>query len=87
VPPWRTLGSAIFREFFLRSRGPQLLSLRLSPKALYVKPFLRKIQGKPAVKNIIYILKILRWYGRTPEPQTAQDARWLHGPSLKNYTA
>ena len=23
-------------------------------------------------------------YGGTPEPQTAQDAPWLHGPSLKN---
>jgi hypothetical protein len=22
-------------------------------------------------------------YGGTPEPQTAQDAPWLHGPSLK----
>ena len=27
------------------------------------------------------------WYGRTPEPETAQDALWLHGPSLKIYTA
>jgi hypothetical protein len=23
-------------------------------------------------------------YGGTPEPQTTQDAPWLHGPSLKN---
>jgi hypothetical protein len=26
-------------------------------------------------------------YGGTPEPQTAQDAPWLHGPSLKKYNA
>ena len=28
--------------------------------------------------------KFKKSYGGTPEPQTAQDAPWLHGPSLKN---
>ena len=27
--------------------------------------------------------KFKRSYGGTPEPQTPQDAPWLHGPSLK----
>jgi hypothetical protein len=28
--------------------------------------------------------KFKKSYGGTPEPQTAQDAPWLRGPSLKN---
>ena len=28
--------------------------------------------------------KFKKSYGGTPEPQTTQDAPWLHGPSLKN---
>ena len=27
--------------------------------------------------------KFKKLYGGTPEPQTPQDAPWLHGPSLK----
>ena len=27
--------------------------------------------------------KFKKSYGGTPEPQTTQDAPWLHGPSLK----
>ena len=28
--------------------------------------------------------KFKKAYGGTPEPQTVQDAPWLHGPSLKS---
>ena len=31
--------------------------------------------------------KFKKSYGGTPEPQTAQDAPWLCGPSLKKYAA
>ena len=31
--------------------------------------------------------KFKKSYGGTPEPQTPQDAPWLRGPSLKNYTS
>jgi hypothetical protein len=29
--------------------------------------------------------KFKKSYGGTPEPQTAQDAPWLRGPSLKSF--
>ena len=31
--------------------------------------------------------KFKKSYGGTPEPQTPQDAPWLHGPFLKNIRA
>jgi hypothetical protein len=31
-----------------------------------------------------YMYKFNKSYGGTPEPQTTQDAPWLHGPSLQN---
>ena len=33
--------------------------------------------------KILVPYKFKKSYGGTPEPQTTQDATWLHGPSLK----
>ena len=68
----------------LGDQVPELLSLRLSLKALLIEPFLSRFSGKIRFSYFPKIpFKFKKSYRGTPEPLTAQDAPWLNGPSLK----
>ena len=55
------------------------------PSFIHEGSLVRTVSHEKLVGNLLlkipYTLK--KSYGGTPEPQTAQDAPWLHGPSLK----
>jgi hypothetical protein len=82
VPSRCTLGSAVFHQFFLRHGGPSSSAFVCPLRLFSSSRFLGKTGGNLLLK-IPYRFK--NSYGGTPEPQTAQDAPWLHGPSLKKY--
>jgi hypothetical protein len=62
----------------------ELKSLKGQTKAEEVGAVRAVSQGK-LVENLLLKTpyKFKDSYGGTPEPQTAHDAPWLHGPSLK----
>ena len=69
-----------------REKRLDLKSLKGRTKAEEEGPPVRAVSQEKLMENLQSKTpyKFKKSYGGTPEPQTAQDAPWLHGPSLKN---
>jgi hypothetical protein len=101
VPPRCALGSAALHKFSLRNdsnerayrerrrlrrkgRGVRNLSAFVCPYRLFCSS---RSSGKTYANLLLKIpYKFKKSCGDTPEPQTTQDASWLHGPSIKIYS-